>query len=329
MKVLYAIQGTGNGHISRAREVIPFLKQQCELDILISGTQSDVQLPYEIKYKLKGVGFTFGKSGGIDFGDSIKNLHPIKFIKDIYQIPVKNYDLVINDYEPVSAWACKIHDLNCVAFSHQAAFLSKLTPRIKKKEKFGESVLKTYAPCTDKVAFHFDTYDDFIHTPVIRSEVRKMEITNQQHISVYLPAYSDEILLKHFYKIPDIKFEVFSKHCRKETTKKNVTIKPVLNQDFIASLASSNGLITNGGFESPAEASFLGKKVMCIPMANQYEQKCNAKAFKLLGGTRVKKIEEDFYKKTQLWLQNGKPINVNYKDETAEIIEKVLAKYRK
>ena len=46
MKVLYAIQGTGNGHISRAREVIPFLKQQCDLDILISGTQSDVQLPY-------------------------------------------------------------------------------------------------------------------------------------------------------------------------------------------------------------------------------------------------------------------------------------------
>jgi hypothetical protein len=68
---------------------------------------------------------------------------------------------------------------------------------------------------------------------------------------------------------------------------------------------------------------------MCIPMANQYEQKCNAKAFKLLGGTRVKKIEEDFYQKTQLWLDNGKPINVNYKDETAEIIEKVLAKYKK
>ena len=329
MKVLYAIQGTGNGHVSRAREVIPFLKQQCELDILISGTQSDVQLPYHIKYKFNGVGFTFGKSGGIDFVDSFKNLHPISLINDIYQLPVKSYDLVINDYEPVSSWACKIHKLNCVAFSHQAAFLSDFTPRIKNKERFGESILKHYAPSTHKVAFHFDTYDDFIHTPVIRSQVRQMEITNKEHISVYLPAYSNEVLLKHFSKIPHVQFEVFCKHTKNASTIKNVTIKPVLNQDFITSLASSNGLITNGGFESPAEASFLGKKVMCIPMANQYEQQCNAEAFELMGGTRVYKIEEDFYKTTQLWLEKGKPINVNYKDETAEIIEKTLNKFRK
>ena len=65
MKILYAIQGTGNGHISRAREIIPYLKQYGELDILISGTQADVQLPYPIKYKFKGVGFVFGIDGGM------------------------------------------------------------------------------------------------------------------------------------------------------------------------------------------------------------------------------------------------------------------------
>ncbi len=329
MKILYAIQGTGNGHISRAREVIPVLKKYCELDLLISGTQADVQLPYEVKYKLQGVGFVFGKNGGIDMGQSVKDLHPIKFIKDIYKIPVKEYDLVINDYEPVSAWACKIHQLDCVAISHQAAFLSEDTPRIKKRDKFAENILKNYAPCTDKVAFHFDTYDDFIHTPVIRSEVRQTEVSNKEHIAVYLPAYADEILLKHFNKVSSVQFEVFSKHTKQAYTKKNVTIKPVLNNDFIKSLASSNGLITNGGFESPAEASFLGKKVMCIPMANQYEQQCNAKAFKLLGGTRVKRIEDNFYQRVENWLHFGMPIPVNYKDETAAIIEGIINKYKK
>lgn len=329
MKILYAIQGTGNGHISRAREVIPVLKKYCELDLLISGTQADVQLPYEVKYKLQGVGFVFGKDGGIDMGQSVKDLHPIKFIKDIYKIPVKEYDLVINDYEPVSAWACKIHQLDCVAISHQASFLSENTPRIKKRDKFAENILKNYAPCTDKVAFHFDTYDDFIHTPVIRSEVRQMEVSNKEHIAVYLPAYADEILLKHFTKIPSVQFEVFSKHTKQAYTKKNITVKPVLNNDFIKSLASSNGLITNGGFESPAEASFLGKKVMCIPMANQYEQQCNAKAFKLLGGTRVKKIENNFYQRIENWLHFGVPIPVNYKDETVAIIEGIINKYKK
>ena len=28
MKILYAIQGTGNGHISRARDIIPILKKK-------------------------------------------------------------------------------------------------------------------------------------------------------------------------------------------------------------------------------------------------------------------------------------------------------------
>ena len=45
MKILYAIQGTGNGHISRARDIIPVLMQMGELDILISGTEAEVELP--------------------------------------------------------------------------------------------------------------------------------------------------------------------------------------------------------------------------------------------------------------------------------------------
>ncbi len=328
MKVLYAIQGTGNGHISRARAIIPILKELCELDLLISGTQADVQLPYDIKYKLTGVGFTFGTNGKIDLGKSVKDLHPIKFLKDVYKVPVKDYDLVINDYEPISAWACKIQHINCVAISHQAAFLSENTPRVKKIDKFAENVLKNYAPCTDKVAFHFAKYDEFIHTPVIRDEVRQIEVGNKEHISVYLPAYADEVLMKHFHALPLIPFEVFSKHSKQAYSKKNVTVKPVLNNEFIKSLANSNGLITNGGFESPAEASFLGKKVMCIPMSNQYEQLCNAKAFKLLGGTRVKKVDESFAQKIALWLDNAKPINVNYKDETAEIVTSIINKYK-
>jgi hypothetical protein len=40
MKVLYAIQGTGNGHISRANEIIPILERRVNLDVLVSGKNS-------------------------------------------------------------------------------------------------------------------------------------------------------------------------------------------------------------------------------------------------------------------------------------------------
>ena len=40
MKILYAIQGTGNGHLSRAREFIPALAARTSMDVLISGTNA-------------------------------------------------------------------------------------------------------------------------------------------------------------------------------------------------------------------------------------------------------------------------------------------------
>jgi hypothetical protein len=66
MKILYAIQGTGNGHLSRARDIIPILENYGELDLLVSSTHAEVKLPYKIKYEYEGLGFVFGKKGGIN-----------------------------------------------------------------------------------------------------------------------------------------------------------------------------------------------------------------------------------------------------------------------
>ena len=64
MKILYAIHRTGNGHISRARDIIPELQKKGVVDILISGPEADVELGYPVKYTLKGLSFVFGKKRG-------------------------------------------------------------------------------------------------------------------------------------------------------------------------------------------------------------------------------------------------------------------------
>ena len=53
-------------NISRARDIIPVLKQYGELDVLLSGTQADVDLEYPVKYQFHGLSFIFGKKGGVD-----------------------------------------------------------------------------------------------------------------------------------------------------------------------------------------------------------------------------------------------------------------------
>ncbi len=329
MKILFAVQGTGNGHISRAREVIPHLLNHGEVDILISGTQADVSLPYEVKYKMPGVSFTFGKHGGVDILDTIKHLQPVHLLKDIHSFPVNDYALVINDFEPVTAWACKLKQKPCIALSHQSSFLSEKTPRPPKKDHFAENIFKNYAPVTDAYGFHFAPYDSFISTPVIRADIRNLETSNKGHITVYLPAHGDDILLKQFTQIKDVEWEVFSKHSKVAYTMENVHVKPILNDGFTKSLASSNGLVTAGGFESPAEAIFLGKKVLTIPMIGQYEQQCNAQAMQEMGVTMVKEIDGHFVKTATDWVQNAKPLTVDFPDLTGKIVEELIRKHGK
>ena len=60
-------------------------------------------------------------------------------------------------------------------------------------------------------------------------------------------------------------------------------IKPSSIKDFTKSLINCRGIITSAGFETPAEAMFLKKKLMCIPILGQYEQLCNAESLKELG----------------------------------------------
>ena len=155
MKVLYAIQGTGNGHVSRANEIIPFLEKKCDLDILLSGTQADVGLNYPVKFKMKGLCFIFGKKGGVDMYKTFKQMQSKKFLSEIKSLPVEDYDLVINDFEPVSAWACKLKNIPCIGMSHQWAVLHKNAPRPVSKDLFGTLILKHYAPCKTGVGFHF------------------------------------------------------------------------------------------------------------------------------------------------------------------------------
>ena len=328
MKILYAIQGTGNGHISRAKEIVPLLQRYGELDILVSGTQADITLQQEVKYQFHGFSFVFGKKGGVDHWKSYQVMNLRRFWKDMRSIPLNDYDLIINDFEPLTAWACKLQGKRSISLSHQAAFISDKTPRPTKKGLYAEWILKYYAPTTDHVGFHFQPYDDFIYTPVIRSEIRALNPKNFGHYTVYLPAIDDKILVKYLHLFPKVRWHVFSKHQKTPYQYGNVWVKPITNDEYNKSLENCEGLLTGGGFEGPAEALYLGKKVLLVPMKYQFEQECNAEAARLMGVPVVHDINKKFVSYLDTWIKEDFKIKVDFPDQTAAIIEKVVNTYK-
>lgn len=326
MKILYAIQGTGNGHISRAREIVPLLQQYGELDLLVSGTQSDVKLDQPVKYQLHGFSFVFGKKGGVHHWETYKTMNLPRFVKDMRQVPLKDYNLIINDFEPVTAWACKVQGLQSVGLSHQAAFQSSKVPKPKSID-WAQLVMKYYAPATNYVGFHFNRYDDFIYTPVIRSQIRNMVVSNLGHYTVYLPAIDDRMLVPLLQQLPQVQWQVFSKHSQVSYTSGNVSVSPIRHEAFNQSLASCEGFFTGGGFEGPAEALYLGKKLLVMPMRYQYEQQCNAYALKQLGFPVIWGSSRDWLPALRDWVKRPQHYKMDFPDETAAVIEEVVGRY--
>lgn len=324
MKILYAIQCTGNGHLSRAREVIPCLMKHGDVDLLLSGRQSDVYLMYAVRYRKEGLSFTFGKKGGIDLLDTLFRLRPVQFIKDIRNCPVEKYDLIINDFEPISAWACKRKSIPCIALSHQSSFLSTKTPRPESRNAFGEMILKTYAPATSWTGFHFQSYDTNIHTPVIRSAVRNALVLEEDHVTVYLPAYDDRLIVKYLSPIKSVRWEIFSKRADHIFSEGNITVCGANDGAFIHSMATSRGVLTGGGFETPSEALFLGKKLFSMPMMNQYEQVCNSAALSQMGIPVMHKMDTRFTQAITDWLKSEDGPHIFFPDETEQIVDSIV-----
>ena len=309
MKILYSIQATGNGHISRAMEILPHLKKYGDVSIFLSGANSTMDFPEKVAYRSRGLSFFYSGKGGLDYLKTISRLRPLSLIREVIDLPVEKFDLVINDFESITALACAHKGVPSLNFSHQASFLSDRTPRPAKKSIVGEWVLRNYAIATEYIGLHFKCYDDFIFPPVIKQQIYEAQPKDLGHITVYLPAYSKQEIKNFLPKGAHHKFHVFTREQQHSIKREgNIFFYPVLKDQFTESLINCAGIITNAGFETPAEALYLNKKLMVIPIAGQYEQQCNAAALQQLGVTCLQRIDRKFYQPFFEWLHKD-PVN--------------------
>ncbi len=327
MRIFYAAQATGNGHISRAIEILPYLQAYGEVDIFLSGSNYSLKSSLPVAYRSKGISLQYAQEkGSVDLLKTLTSVSLRKIWNEAKFLPVEKYDLIINDFECITSLACKLKKIKSVHLGHQASFGSKNVPRPQKRDLLAEWIFTHYAQATETYGLHFKEYDKNIFQPIIRSSIVNANPKDNGHITVYLGQFNTQKIIEILGKITDFKFEVFCKDAKEISVLKNIKILPI-NQDFFTeSLVNSHGIITGAGFETPAEALYLGKKVLTIPVKGQYEQLCNAEALKEFNVTIIEELNHSFLSHFRSWMNKNDQKELIITKSTKEIIRTVVEK---
>jgi len=324
MKILYSVQATGNGHISRAMEILPYLERYGKVDIFLSGANNSLELDASVKYRSKGLSLFYTNGGGLNYGETVRQFAPLRIMKEVKELPVEKYDLVLNDFESITSLACAYKKVPSVNFGHQASFISPKVPRPQRKEWMGEWILRNYARATQYIGLHFSQYDDFILPPVIKRQILQSEPVDKGHVTVYLSSFSDATVSRHLSPLKDHFFQVFSKEVKQPVQQGNILFIPVGKNAFNKSLINCKAIVTGAGFETPAEALYLGKKLLAIPIRGQYEQDCNAAALKKMGVPVVPALNADFAGIFQQWMERKKRTGLSLDYSTESIVSYLM-----
>lgn len=284
MKLLYAIQATGNGHLARARALAPALMQQAGLDVdfLFSG-RSRAQLfdmqPFGDFHCLNGLTLFYAR-GHINTFDTVCKNDLRGFLRDVRTLDLSGYDAVINDFEPVSAWAARLQNKPCIGISHQCAFHYRIPKAA--GHPHSRLLMRQFAPVQTHIGLHWHHFGAPILPPLIEHFARPTQFTRGK-IVVYMGFETLADIERMLAPFSDCHFHIYSQDVAATSQHGNLHFSPLSYRHFHDDLLDCEGVITNAGFELASECIQLGKKLLMKPLRGQFEQLSNALALKQLG----------------------------------------------
>jgi uncharacterized protein (TIGR00661 family) len=320
VKIFYGVQATGNGHITRARALAPKLaKAGIEVTYLFSGRRREKLFEMEAfgDYQWRA-GLTFEtRSGNVRyFRTALRNNLPA-FLRDVAALDLQEYDAVISDFEPITAWAARLRGIRTIGIGHQYAFGYDIP---KAGVNFmGVQVLKHFAPVAVGLGVHWHHFGHPILPPIIETDLEPPEIQPEK-IVVYLPFEDVNQVVRLLKPFWHHQFHVYSPTLldRKHAPPDHIHIKPLSRKGFQRDFADSAGVICNSGFELTSEALHLGKKLLVKPLHGQMEQLSNAEAMEVL---RLGQVMPDLDGLTvKSWLDRDRHIRVRYPDVAEAVV---------
>lgn len=322
MKIIYGVQGTGNGHITRARIMAKAFAQRSDVkvDFVFSGRDPNKYFDMALFGDYRTFhGFTFStNNGSVNYWQSIKSAKVKQFLGDIKTLDLSSYDLLINDFEPVTAWAAKKHRLPSISISHQAAFCHRIpNQEMNIIDKF---ITRYFAPTDILLGIHWYHFGFPILPPFIEPDVTRE--SSDKTVLVYLPFEDIENIQTTLQSFAEYDFVSFHPEVTHAHLDNNIVWHPTSKKPFHKALGRCQGVIANAGFELASECLQLNKPMLLKPLAGQYEQISNAYTLAELGLCEFMRVlDSDMIEQ---WLQSKTPEGVQFSCTPNTLIDWLL-----
>lgn len=315
MRLLYGVQANGNGHITRARTLLPALRRAGhEVTCIFSGRPRQALFDMEAFgafLHCPGVNLAT-RNGRVRILATLRGGHARRLLRDIRELDVGGYDAVITDFEPISARAGRRRGLPVVGIGHQYAFRYSVP---KPGDLVARAVLRHLAPVDVALGLHWDHFGQLLLPPIIDHQLAPTG-SGSDTLLVYLTGLPRDEIIAVLGRFPDRQFRVYLPTERIEAAG-NVTLLPLNRTGFLDDLQGCGGVITHAGFELPSEVLHLGKPLLAIPLRGHGEQRANGKALELLDlGCTGRRLS---YGLVQHWLREGDSRRVQFPDVAGAI----------
>lgn len=295
-KILYGICGIGNGHFFRQTPVIEYLiEQKHQILFFAYGESYKLLSRYEnnplVKIIEVAVPYFIGNTEGIDFVTSAQINSSFDYNKNLNALAeaqrwLGKPDLVLSDYEPVSAQYGYAHGVEVVTIDQQSKFLTGSTPQSINGFNCEDEVmrLRMFFPQAKRLACSFfkvgERNNVSILPPLYRKSIQEIVRTPiKNQFIIYLSSQRGfKQSLDDIIKVVGNRaeqFHIFSKDIYQGSVPSNVVIYSHGTDQFEKLLATCSGVISTAGHNLLGECMYLGIPVYAMPL-DLYEQQLNA-----------------------------------------------------
>ncbi len=319
MNILYGVQATGQGHISRARAMADALAHHdIEVTWLLSGRPQDQLFDMAIfgDYEHRQ-GLTFvTESGRLRYRKTATRNNLRQFLSDVNALDLSSFDLVVTDYEPVTAWAGRRQQRDVIGIGHQYAFGPK-TPKAG-NSVIQQAIMQRFAPVSRPVGLHWAAFDSNVLPPILDLPQLPSDPPDDV-ILVYLPFEDQAHISQWLQGFPEHQFVQYANGINDED-RANVGRRRANIKGFKADLARCKGVICNSGFELISECLQWQKPVLTRPLKGQMEQLSNAAALESLGYASVMATLD--VEHTKVWLNRPRTApKVHFSDVASRLAQ--------